>query len=277
MDEAGRIPVNNMKFMTAFEFIFAALPLVAVELENTAQDKRDDGYAGRAASCPPELHGPGKKHDSAANMHLRRRRAPACGIRPGEPHPHDMHLHQLLDTSVRGAAGPAVSLVVQHRVPPDSMVPAESMLVQIDVHLAAAEKSCTNMHTICHNDALPHAVFAPGNPIPAVCTFIGCWMPRCVALWQELTRFHDVLDALDGVLFALGMVRRFVREAIDAPGRFCEKQAPLQNFMRDLILDVNKSGFWLNRRTYRLYAPRCALVPIISLSVLGLSDCGHRR
>ncbi|KAJ7793470.1 hypothetical protein B0H14DRAFT_141257 [Mycena olivaceomarginata] len=94
-------------------------------------------------------------------------------------------------------------LVVQHRVPPDSMVPAESMLVQIDVHLAAAEKSCTNVHTICHNDALPYAVFAPGNPIPAVCTFIGCWTPRCVTLWQELTRFHDVLDALDGVLFAL--------------------------------------------------------------------------
>jgi hypothetical protein len=42
-------------------------------------------------------------------VHLRRRRAPACGICPGEPHPHDMHLHRLLDTSVRGAAGRAAS------------------------------------------------------------------------------------------------------------------------------------------------------------------------
>jgi hypothetical protein len=93
-----------------------------------------------------------------------------------------------------------------------------------------------------------------------------------VALWQELTRFHDVLDALDGVLFAFRTLRRFVGEAIDALGRFREKQALLQNFTRDFILDVNKSGFWLNRRAHRLYAPRCALVPIISLSVLGLSD-----
>jgi hypothetical protein len=141
------------------------------------------------------------------------------------------------------------------------------MLTQIDVHLAAAEKSCTNVHTICHNDALPRAVLAPGNPIPAICTFIGCWTPRCVVFWQELTRFHDVLDALDGVLFALRTLRRFVREAIDGPGRFREKQAPLQNFARDFILDVNKSGFWLNRRAHRLYAPRCALVTIISVCV----------
>jgi hypothetical protein len=130
------------------------------------------------------------------------------------------------------------------------------MLAQIDVHLAAAEKSCTNVHTICYNDA----VFAPENPIPAICTFIGCWTPRCVAL-------HDVLDALAGVLFALRTLRRFVREAIDAPGRFREKPALLQNFTRDFILDVNKSGFWLYRRAHRLYALRCALVPIISLSV----------
>jgi hypothetical protein len=43
------------------------------------------------------------------------------------------------------------------------MVLAESMLAQIDVHLAAAEKSCTctNVYMICHNDALPRAVFAP--------------------------------------------------------------------------------------------------------------------
>jgi hypothetical protein len=168
-------------------------------------------------------------------------------------------------------------LDVQHRVPPDSMVPAESMLAQIDVHLATAEKSCTNVHMICDGNALPRTVFSPGNPIPAIYTFIGCWTPRCVALWQELPRFHDVLDALDGVLFALGMVRRFFREAVDAPGRFREKQALLQNFTRDFILDGNKSDFWLNRRAHRLYAPRCALVPIISLSVLGLFDCGHRR
>jgi hypothetical protein len=57
-----------------------------------------------------------------------------------------------------------------------------------------------------------------------------------------------VLDPLDGVLFALRTLRRFVRESIDAPGRFCEKQVLLQNFTRDLILDVTKSGFWLNRR-----------------------------
>jgi hypothetical protein len=44
-----------------------------------------------------------------------------------------------------------------------------------------------------------------------------------VVLGQELTRFPDVLDALDGVLFALQMMRRSVREAIDAPGRFREK------------------------------------------------------
>jgi hypothetical protein len=34
-----------------------------------------------------------------------------------------------------------------------------------------------------------------------------------VALWLELTRFHDVLDALGGVFFALRTLRRFVRKA----------------------------------------------------------------
>jgi hypothetical protein len=116
------------------------------------------------------------------------------------------------------------------------------MLAQIDVHLVAAEKSAANVQTICDGDALPRAVFAPGNPIPAICTFIGCWTPRCVTPWQEFTQFHAVLDALDGVLFALRTLRRFVRAAIDAPGRFREKQALLQNFTRDFILDVNKSG-----------------------------------
>jgi hypothetical protein len=53
---------------------------------------------------------------------------------------------------------------------------------------------------------------------PTICTFIGCWTPRCVALWQELPRFHDVLDPLDGVLFALRTLRHFVREVTDAPG-----------------------------------------------------------
>jgi hypothetical protein len=43
-----------------------------------------------------------------------------------------------------------------------------------DVNLAAAEKSAANVHTICDGDALPHAVFAPGNPIPTICTFIDC-------------------------------------------------------------------------------------------------------
>ncbi|KAJ7846103.1 hypothetical protein B0H14DRAFT_3454664 [Mycena olivaceomarginata] len=106
----------------------------------------------------------------------------------------------------------ARNITMQHRVPPASVAPAESMLAQIDVHLAAAEKSTANVHTICHNDTLPRAssraVFAPGNPISVICTFIGCWTPRCVALGQELTRFPDVLDALDGVLFALQMMLR---------------------------------------------------------------------
>ncbi|KAJ7793458.1 hypothetical protein B0H14DRAFT_3159623 [Mycena olivaceomarginata] len=215
-------PVNNMKFMTALEFIFAALPLVAVELENTAQDKRDDGYAGRAASCPPRLHGPGRKHDCAANVHLRRRRAPPHAVfAPGNPIPTICTFTGCWTTS--------------HRVPPRSMAPVESMLAQIDMHLAAAEKSAANVHTICRNNVLPRA---------------------CVALWQELSGSPTCWTRRTASSSPCGRCKRFVREAIDARRRCREKQVLLQNFTRDLILDVTKSGFWLNRRAHRLYAPR---------------------
>ncbi|KAJ7326234.1 hypothetical protein DFH08DRAFT_1084833 [Mycena albidolilacea] len=217
MDEAGRILVNNMKFMTALEFIFAAPPLVAHRV-------------------PPDSMVPARNMIPPLICICDGDALPHAVFAPGNPIP-------TICTFIGCWTPRCVALlVVQHRVPPDSMVPAESMLVQINVHLAA-EKSCTDMHTICHNNALPRAIFAPGNPIPAVCTFIGCWTPRCVGLWQELTRFHDVLDALDSVLFALRTLWRFVREAIDVPGRFREKQVLLQNFARDFILDVNKSGF----------------------------------
>ncbi|KAJ7326230.1 hypothetical protein DFH08DRAFT_1084831 [Mycena albidolilacea] len=174
LDEVGRILVNNMNFMTAVS-------------------PRTPWSRQRACSRKSTLTWPLLRSPPLMCIRFATTTRSRAVFAPVNPIP-------AICTFIGCWTPRCVALLdVQHRVPPDSMVPAESMLAQIDVHLAAAEKSCTNVRTSCHNDALPRT---------------------------ELTRLHDVLDALDGVL-ALLALRRFVHEAIDAPGRFREKQALL--------------------------------------------------
>ncbi|KAJ7121611.1 hypothetical protein C8R44DRAFT_920107 [Mycena epipterygia] len=136
---------------------------------------------------------------------------------------------------------------------------AERTLAIIDGHLAAAQKSCDAVHSLCQGSALPSAVYSQRNPIPAIYN-LNCmgwmWVPPRVLLWRELERFPDVLDAMDGVFFAAQTLRRFVKEAIDAPERFLDKRELARGFVRQYTVPLYDASWELHTQTNKLHAER---------------------
>ncbi|KAJ6568181.1 hypothetical protein B0H10DRAFT_2235671 [Mycena sp. CBHHK59/15] len=180
------------------------------------------------------------------------------GIQPGAPVTTLLHKTavelECLATCVRRLMQSLYDLDVASRFPPVSTSIATETLSKVDSYLTTAQNSTRAVYSICGGSALPRAVYSPYNPIPTLCQCFR-WIPPSVALWRELVSFTDVLTAMDSVLPAARTLRHFLKQALDAPGRFIGNQELMRTFCYDFMVPLEDGyrNLELKARNLQLY------------------------
>ncbi|KAJ7238501.1 hypothetical protein B0H12DRAFT_1137368 [Mycena haematopus] len=116
---------------------------------------------------------------------------------------------------------------------------ATATLSTVDSNLTSAPNSTQTVHSICSRSALARAVYSPYDPIPATCQCLR-WTPPRVASWRELDSFTDVLLVTNSVLSAARTLRRFLKQAVDAPALSARNKKLMKTFWYEFRGPLNR-------------------------------------